>query len=289
MQWIDSYASYYDGAAYKAWLISHTDYAICITGLYLAFVFYSPPYIAKYIYGGEVQRTGGKPAWLRYPWICWNFLLSIFSFYGASHVAPVLLGHIREEGLRNALCTLYPDEFYSGPIGMAVGLFTMSKLVEYGDSVFILLSGRRSLPVLQWFHHSTTFLYCWHAYAVGSTALNTGAALNYSVHTVMYFYFALAEMGLKSLVRPFAKYITMIQIAQMAVGLFLMCIVAHEKYMDYLVGRPESDPAACAGTPWDAIRVQMFIATANLVMFTQLFFKSYVHKKSQVDVTKTTK
>ncbi|KPA77241.1 putative mitochondrial beta-ketoacyl-CoA synthase,beta-ketoacyl-coenzyme A [Leptomonas pyrrhocoris] len=288
MQWIDSWgAANYDGYAYKAWLIYHTDYAIYIAGLYLALVFRAPPLVAKYVYGGEgVQRTGEKPAWPRCPWICWNLLLSAFSFYGASHVVPVLLHHVRRDGLRSTLCTLHPEEYYRGPTGMAMGLFALSKGAEFGDTVFLLLSGRRRLPFLQWFHPVTTFLYCWHAYAVGSGVLTVAAALNYSVHTVMYLYFAVAEVGLKSLVRSFAMYITLAQITQMAVGLLLIAFVTYEKYLDYAVGRPDADPAACAGTPWDAVRVQILIAAANLVPFTQLFLGAYVFKRPDAASTK---
>lgn len=289
MQWIDAYATTsYDGYAVKAWLIDHTDYAIYVAGLYLAFVFYGPDLIARYVYGGkELQRGAGKPAWLRCPWICWNFFLSAFSFYGSSHIVPVVLRHIRQDGLRNTLCTLNADEYYRGPTGMAVGLFALSKGPEFIDTFFILLSGRRNLPFLQWFHHVTTFLFCWHAYAVGSSALNFAASLNYSVHTVMYFYFGLAEMGFKSLVRPFAMYITLMQIAQMVTGLVLILIIIQQKYVDYVAGRPETDPAACGGTPWDATRVQIFIAGVNFILFTQMFLSAYVFKKPRTDANKT--
>lgn len=286
MQYIDDYAAKsYDGYTIKAFLLANPDYAIYITGLYLAFVFYCPKYINKYIYGNkEAQRAGGKPAWLRYPWIFWNFLLSAFSFYGAWHMVPAFLGHIRDDGLRNAVCVLHEDEYYRGPIGMAVGLFALSKGPEFVDTFFILMSGRRNLPVLQWFHHSTTFLYAWHAYAVGSCALNFAAALNYSVHTIMYFYFALAEMGFKSLVRPFAMYITLMQIIQMVIGMYLSGIIFQQKYEDIKAGRPDSDPAACAGTSWDAARVQMLIAAANFILFSEMFVGAYIRKKTRTAV-----
>jgi hypothetical protein len=91
---VDYAEKHFNGRAVELRLLAHTDYTIAITGLYLAFVFYSLPLIIKYIHSGkEPQRTGGKPAWLRCPWICWNFLFCIFSFYGMCHVTPVLLSH----------------------------------------------------------------------------------------------------------------------------------------------------------------------------------------------------
>lgn len=288
MQYIDDYAiAHYNGYAVRAWLRAHSDYAIYIAGLYLAFVFCCPKLIAEYVYGGVgIQRRGPKPALLRYLWACWNFLLCIFSFYGSYYMVPSFLGHIRDSGLRDALCTMREEEFYEGPTGMAVGLFAMSKLPEFGDTVFIVLSGRQNLPFLQWFHHVTTFLYAWHAYSVGSSALNFAAALNYSVHTIMYFYFGLTEMGFKSVVRPFARYITLLQIAQMVTGMVLMYIIVNEKYKDYIVGRPDSDPAACGGTPWDAARVQTLVAIANFILFSRMFLNSYVFKKPRALQTK---
>lgn len=285
MQWIDRYAeANYDGYAVKNWLMHNADYAMYVAGLYLAFVFCGPDLITKYVYGGhEAPRGGKKPAWLRYPWIVWNFLLSIFSFYGSAHITPRVLRNTRQYGLRDTLCHLREEEYYKGPVGMAVGLFALSKGPEFIDTVFILLSGRRNLPFLQWFHHVTTFLYCWHAYAIGSSALNFAAALNYSVHTVMYFYFGLAEAGFKGLVRPVAMYITIMQIAQMVTGLVLISIIFYNKVLDYQAGRAETDPAACGGTTWDAARVQVFIAGVNFILFSHMFITSYIIKKPRTE------
>lgn len=289
MQAIDDYATqHYDGYAVRTWLVKNTDIAMYVAGLYLAFVFKGPDLIAKYVYGGDVPtgRTA-KSAWLRVPWVCWNFLLSAFSFYGTYHITPVVLRHSFTDGLRDTLCNLKEEEYYTGPVGMAVGLFALSKGPEFIDTVFILLSGKRNLPFLQWFHHVTTFLFCWHAYAVGSSALNFAAALNYSVHTVMYLYFGLAEAGCKSLVRPFAMYITILQILQMVTGLVLISIIIYEKYLDHLAGRAETDPLACGGTTWDAARVQIFIAMVNFILFSHMFLTAYVFKKPAKKVNGT--
>jgi elongation of very long chain fatty acids protein 6 len=133
------------------------------------------------------------------------------------------------------------DEYYSGPTGMSICLFAFSKGSKFIDTFFTLMPGRRHLPFLQWFHHTTTFLYIWHSYSVGNGALTFAAKLNYSVHAVMYFYLALTGIGSKDLARPFAKYITLLQIAQMVTGMFLMNIVT-EKYKEYSLGRAESAP-----------------------------------------------
>ena len=60
------------------------------------------------------------------------------------------------------------------------------QLAELLDTLFLLL---RKSPVilLHWYHHATVLLYCWHAYSV---RIGTGlwfAAMNYSVHALMYF------------------------------------------------------------------------------------------------------
>jgi len=74
---------------------------------------------------------------------------------------------------------------------------------------------------LQWWHHSTVLLYCWHSYSVRIATGLWFAAMNYSVHSVMYGYFAVVATKYRKYVAPFAIFITVAQLAQMLVGMFV--------------------------------------------------------------------
>merc|ERR1712066_383935 len=111
-----------------------------------------------------------------------------------------------------------PATWYGGNIsGLFVGFFIYSKLF---DTVLLLLAGKPVIA-LQWWHHSTVLLYCWHSYSVRIATGAWFACMNYSVHSVMYGYFALMGTRYRKLVTPYAIYITLLQLVQMLVGMFV--------------------------------------------------------------------
>jgi len=74
---------------------------------------------------------------------------------------------------------------------------------------------------LQWWHHSTVLLYCWHSYSVRIATGAWFACMNYSVHSVMYGYFAIMGTRYRKAVTRYAIYITLLQLVQMLVGMFV--------------------------------------------------------------------
>ena len=48
--------------------------------------------------------------------------------------------------------------------GLWVILMTLSKLVELGDTIFIVLR-KQPLVFLHWYHHISTLIYCWNSYS----------------------------------------------------------------------------------------------------------------------------
>eukprot|EP00656_Telonema_subtile_P025742 TRINITY_DN27783_c0_g1_i2.p1 TRINITY_DN27783_c0_g1~~TRINITY_DN27783_c0_g1_i2.p1 ORF type:complete len:135 (-),score=30.24 TRINITY_DN27783_c0_g1_i2:256-660(-) len=79
-----------------------------------------------------------------------------------------------------------------------------------------------------WYHHATVMLFCWHAY--GSRVGGAGlwfAAMNYSVHSLMYFYFATQTQRVSPTLRRLVKtwtspVLTLLQITQMVIGLMVL-------------------------------------------------------------------
>jgi elongation of very long chain fatty acids protein 6 len=149
----------------------------------------------------------------------WNAGLSIFSWCGVFACVPVLVGSFFTHGLYFTTCA--PATWYGGGLsGFFVALFIYSKVAELVDT-YLLLLAKKPVIALQWWHHSTVLLYCWHSY---SARIATGlwfAAMNYSVHSVMYGYFATVSTKYRKFVAPYAIFITLAQLAQMLVGMFV--------------------------------------------------------------------
>lgn len=149
----------------------------------------------------------------------WNASLSLFSLLGVFFCVPVLLGSLQEHGLYFTCCAS-ASYYGSGWPGLFVALFIYSKIAELVDTVLLLLA-QKPVIALQWWHHSTVLLYCWHSY---SARIATGlwfAAMNYSVHFVMYGYFACTATRYRKSVSRFAILITMSQLSQMLVGMYV--------------------------------------------------------------------
>jgi len=149
----------------------------------------------------------------------WNTSLSIFSWCGVVACVPVLLTTLQEHGLFFTTCA--PAAWYgSGVHGMFIALFVYSKIAELLDTVLLLLAGKPVIA-LQWWHHSTVLLYCWHSYAVRIATGAWFACMNYTVHSIMYGYFAVTATKYRKRVVPYAIYITLLQLLQMLVGMFV--------------------------------------------------------------------
>ncbi|CAD2219298.1 fatty acid elongase [Angomonas deanei] len=271
----------YDPYAFKTYLANNRDIVLYVCFLYLMFVFYSPPYLKKIMGEPKTPQNDKMVKLVKFISVFWNLLLSAFALYGTSRVFPPLVENFQKYGLHDTLCTFRPEQFYTTPIGTALGLFTMSKVPEFGDTVFLLLFGKK-LPFLQYFHHTTMFLFVWHAYEQGSSIFITAAALNYFVHTIMYFYFAMDSAGLKNLVKPFGMYITMLQLIQM---MGVMASSSYVMYHKFFIDAPNGIPAdaegqgSCPGTSLYNARLQFCIYTFFLYLFGQMFINNYVRPK----------
>merc|ERR1712190_487139 len=149
----------------------------------------------------------------------WNTSLSVFSWCGVVACVPVLLSTLTEHGLFFTTCA--PAAWFaSGLHGMFIALFVYSKIAELLDAMLLLLAGKPVIA-LQWWHHSTVLLYCWHSYSVRIATGAWFACMNYTVHSIMYGYFAVTATSYRKKVAPYAIYITLMQLVQMLVGMFV--------------------------------------------------------------------
>ncbi|GET87098.1 fatty acid elongase, putative [Leishmania tarentolae] len=82
------------------------------------------------------------------------------------------------------------------------------------DTAFLVFQ-KKPVIFLHWYHHVTVMLYCWHAWMASTSNGLWFVCMNYSVHSIMYFYYFVAACGYGKLLRPVAPLITFLQIAQM--------------------------------------------------------------------------
>lgn len=76
-------------------------------------------------------------------------------------------------------------------------LFALSKVFEFGDTVFIILR-KTPLSFLHCYHHVTVCIYTWYALTSKPSALSPWfGGMNSTVHTFMYTYYAFRASGYK--------------------------------------------------------------------------------------------
>ena len=181
------------------------------------------------VYAGHKWMKSRPSYNLRRFLLLWNLSLALFSMFGALQFVPSLVHSVYDRGFKQAVCKT--DIITNPHIILWMFLFVFSKSIELGDTAFIILH-KTPLQFLHWYHHMTVLIY-------SSVGLNTPKAhvighwfgsMNYSVHTIMYTYYALRSAGVK-VPSQVAKTITILQLSQMFVGL-LVNITAYRSYIN---------------------------------------------------------
>jgi len=153
---------------------------------------------------------------LKYPLAAWSTFLGVFSILGSLRTVPIVFSIIQEKGFEHLLCG---DSRHDWLINNAAGSWTiafiLSKVPELVDTLFIVLR-KRKLITLHWYHHITVMLFTWHSMATMCMNGVIFAAMNLTVHSFMYIFYAMTALGFRPV--QWAKSITMIQIAQLLAG-----------------------------------------------------------------------
>ena len=134
-------------AAVFHWSKKNWHFSLWIAGIYIALV----------LIGQESMRN--RPRFeLRTPLIGWSATLAIFSIVASIRTIPETIHMISTHGFTSTLC----DNSHYGvvPVGFWGFLFTVSKIVELGDTIFIILR-KQKLIFLHWYHHATVMVYVW--------------------------------------------------------------------------------------------------------------------------------
>uniref|UniRef100_A0A914X1Z8 Elongation of very long chain fatty acids protein n=1 Tax=Plectus sambesii TaxID=2011161 RepID=A0A914X1Z8_9BILA len=201
------------------------------------------------------------------PLAAWNLGFSIFSLCGTIRLLPELIWAVSNLGYVGSYCDR--AEYYTDPYtGYWGWLFVISKAPELGDSLFLVLR-KRPVIFMHWYHHALTFIYAQITYSTQQAWCRWALALNLMVHSVMYFYFFLRAIKVRT-PGVVAQFITTIQILQFVIS---CTIFGHLFYIKSTNSIPD---CKCN---WNVLLMGGAMYVSYLYLFAQFFYKAYIAKK----------
>ncbi|XP_078603624.1 very long chain fatty acid elongase 6-like [Branchiostoma floridae x Branchiostoma japonicum] len=242
----------FDSAGFHRWFRARWWWSAVFSAAYVLLVF-----------GGRSLMRHREPFRLRLPLVLWNTGLAVFSILGALRTNVTLTHIILQKGFLFSVCE---PLLLTGPVtGFWAAAYSISKVVEFGDTFFIVLR-KQPLILLHWYHHVSVCMFNWYAYSELAGPVGYFVAMNYTVHAVMYSYFAVRAAGYR-LPRKLSMAITVLQSSQMVGGL----LVGGYAHLTYQSGE------ACH---WSDFASLLCVAMygSYLVLFLHFFVKSYVSK-----------
>ncbi|CDU17601.1 long chain fatty acid elongation enzyme, putative [Plasmodium yoelii] len=147
----------------------------------------------------------------KYIKILWNLSLSFFSFLG------VLFIILYDKNVLKYI--ILEEKEYSAITRAVICIFTLTKVIEYGDTIFLILK-KKKLTFLHSYHHLTVVIYCLYSQKELVSHAHYFVFLNLIVHSIMYCYFGCIYI-IPKIVYKFRKIITCLQIFQMFIGIFI--------------------------------------------------------------------
>lgn len=154
-----------------------------------------------------------------------------------------------------------------GPVFFWAYVFYLSKILEFMDTLLIILSGSlQRLTFLHVYHHSTVLVMCYLWLQTSQSLFPVALITNASVHVVMYGYYLLSGMGLRP---PWKKMVTNCQIVQ-----FVFSFLVSVLMLRYHFSGP-----GCSGI-WGWCFNAVFNASL-LALFVNFHVKSYAMKKKK--------
>ncbi|MCL7047373.1 hypothetical protein MKW94_029507 [Papaver nudicaule] len=154
----------------------------------------------------------------------------------------------------------------SGPVFFWAYVFYLSKILEFVDTLLILLNrGNRRLTFLHVYHHAVVLVMCYVWLQTSQSLLPVALVTNALVHTLMYTYYMLCALGKRP---PWKRLVTDCQIVQFmfSFGVSMVMLWFHFTGND-----------GCSGI-WGWVFNAVFNASL-LALFTDFHTKNYAKKK----------
>merc|ERR1712112_130248 len=213
------------------------------------------------VFSGQAWMSSRPAYQLRNLLAAWSAFLAIFSIIGFLRVLPEFLHTLTYGGLYKSICD--PSFIHSNKVsGYWTWLFTLSKMPELGDTVFIVLR-KQQLIFLHWYHHLTVLIYVFYCFSQFTSCARWFMVMNYFVHSLMYSYYAIRAMKVK-VPRVIAMSITSLQLLQMVVG----CVI------NYLAFQFKRSGADCGVSDTNLMYSTLMYASYFL-LFARFFHNAY--------------
>lgn len=244
----------------------HANWLLCF---YIAFAY------VMVVFVGRSFMASRSPYNLRTPLLLWNILLALFSLAAAIRTAPEFVHVLYTEGMERSFCS--NSYYHDARLIFWYVIFAWSKVFELIDTVFIVLR-KQKLLLLHWLHHALTLCYTFLAMGDVPGTARWMVAMNSIIHSVMYTYYALKVLKV-SVPRVVAMFITVAQIAQMIVGL----------YVNYRAYSIRVRNAQACHTSEAAAFYGFAIYALFFFLFVKFFIASYLPKKTEQEMKKKKK
>ncbi|XP_033123902.1 elongation of very long chain fatty acids protein 6-like [Anneissia japonica] len=192
----------------------------------------------------------------------WNVLLAIFSIGGALRCSPFLVYALVYDSFHDSACN---SEYYANN-GFWGAAFAFSKVVELGDTIFVVLR-KQKLIFLHWYHHISVMICTFIVFGNQSSVGFWFCGMNYAVHAIMYPYYALRAAGIRT-PRIIPMCITTIQLVQMFLGMFVVGYACTMR----LTGQ------RCETTDGRLIYSSLMYLSYT-ILFAQFFHNAYLKRK----------
>ena len=218
------------------------------------------------VHAGKWWMSDKSPWYLRRPLTMWNTGLAVFSILGTLTLLPAMAAGVWGEGVSYTVCQRIVYGSASPPRNLWSLLFVLFKIIELGDTTFVILR-KTPLNFLHWYHHLTVMMYCWMQYPGRDGVANWYILLNFFIHSVMYTYYAIKASGYR-VTSSVAQVITTLQLTQFVIGILSTLLAFWLKVggVDCVL----SDQSVYLG-------LAMYFS--YLVLFLNFFYKRYCVKK----------
>ncbi|XP_004681066.1 PREDICTED: elongation of very long chain fatty acids protein 3 [Condylura cristata] len=217
---------------------------------------------------GQNYMKGRKGFNLQKPLILWSFSLAIFSILGTVRIWGFMGILLHKEGLKQTVC--FSIFIQNSIVKFWSTLFLLSKIIELGDTAFIILR-KRPLIFVHWYHHSTVLVYTSFAFKNKVPAGGWFMTMNLGVHAIMYTYYTLRAAKVKC-PRQFSMFVTSLQVLQMLVGVITSVLT-------YLWRHKQG----CHITEEELFWSFILYAT-YFILFAHFFLQTYIKPKDRAKI-----